>query len=237
MDIGKSFSYPFEDEKWLSKSLIGVIVVAVPIVNFAWGGYLIDLLKAVINGDPRPLPEWGNFGEKWVKGLYLVIASLIYAIPALVLMCIPLTLLGGMSSFQEGTDMLDRMGGVFAGVGGIFACLLALYSLFLTFIYPAIYIHYARLESFGAFFEFGNIMKVIRGKTGQYVTAWLVSLVAGVLVGILIGLLSAVIGWIPCIGWIISLLVSAVGGVYVFYIYAHLFGQFAQPAGSMTVSN
>ena len=237
MDIGKSFSYPFEDEKWLSKSLIGVIVAAVPIVNFAWGGYLIDLLKAVINGDPRPLPEWGNFGEKWMKGLSLVAASLIYAIPALVLMCIPLTLLGGMSAFQGDSNWLESMGGMLAGVGGLFGCLLVLYSLFLSFIYPAIYIHYARLESFGAFFEIGNIMKIIRGNTGQYLTAWLVSLVAGVLVGILIGLLTAVVGWIPCIGWIISLLVSAVGGVYIFYIYAHLFGQFAQPAASMTVTN
>jgi hypothetical protein len=236
MDIGKSFSFPFEDEKWLSKSLIGVIVAIIPIVNFAWGGYLIDLLKAVVNDDPKPLPEWSNFGDKFTKGLFLVAASIVYAIPLLILACIPLTLLGGMSTFQEGADVIDRMGGVFAGVGGIFGCLALLYSLFLTFIYPAIYIHFARLENFGAFFEFGNIMKIIRANTGQYLTAWLVSLVAGVLVSIVVGLVTTVLGWIPCLGWIIAWIVSGIGYVYTFYVFAHLFGQYARASRGLTVS-
>jgi len=58
MDIGKSFSYPFEDNKWLSKLIIGALVSIVPILNFAWAGYLIDLLKNVINKAAEPLPEW-----------------------------------------------------------------------------------------------------------------------------------------------------------------------------------
>jgi hypothetical protein len=236
MDIGKSFSFPFEDEKWLSKSLIGVLVAIVPIVNFAWGGYLIELLKAVINNDPKPLPEWGNFGEKFFKGLYLVIASFVYAIPALILACIPLTMLGGMSAFSENGDVMNNLGGVIAGVGGIFGCLLLLYSLFLSFIYPAIYIHFARMDNFGAFFEFGNIMKVMRANTGQYLTAWLVTLVAGVLVSIVVGLVTTVLGWIPCVGWIIAWIVSGVGYVYTFYIFAHLFGQYARSSSNMTVS-
>ena len=56
MNIGKAFSYPFEDDKWLNKSLTSILVFAVPIVNFAVLGYLVDLLKNVINGAARPLP-------------------------------------------------------------------------------------------------------------------------------------------------------------------------------------
>jgi hypothetical protein len=235
MNFGKAFNYPFEDDRWLTKSLIGALVTAIPIVNFAWGGYLIDLLKNVISGNPRPLPEWSDFGDKWVKGFLVFLASLIYAIPALILMCIPLVLLGGAAQLQGG-DLQENAVGLFAGVGGLFGCLAALYGLFLSYVYPSVYIHYSRIGTFGAFFEFGNIIKIATKDTGKYITAWLLSLVAGLVVGGVVFLLSILIGWIPCIGWIIVWVVSAVAGVYVFYVYAHLFGQYAaEPGSSITV--
>jgi hypothetical protein len=226
MDFQKSFSYPFEDQRWLNKSLIGAVVTAVPIVNFAIGGYLIDLLKNILRGDPLPLPEWSDFGDKWVRGFMLFLASLVYAIPALVLACIPLVLFVIPASSQ-GRDIGDAMLGVITGVGGLFACLVTLYGLLLSFIYPAIYIHYARIESFGAFFEFGNIFKVVRADLGKYLTAWVLSIVAGFVVGLVISLISTVLGFIPCIGWAFAWVLGAVAWVYVFYVYAHLFGQYA----------
>jgi hypothetical protein len=235
MDIGKAFTYPFEDERWVTKSLLGAVVWAIPIVNFAWGGYMIDLLKNVIAGNPRPLPEWGDFGDKWIKGGLLVVAGLIYSIPALVLACIPLTLLGGLAGFQ-GDNISDSAVGLLSGVGGLFACLIALYSLALSFYYPAIYIHFARLGEFRAFFEFGHINKIIRADLGKYLTAWVVSLLAGIFVGLVFGGVSTLLGFIPCIGWILSWAVAAITGVYVFYIYAHIFAQVVTPASAMTVT-
>lgn len=235
MDFGKAFNYPFEDERWLSKSLVGALVAAIPIINFAWMGYLIDVLKNVMAGDPRPLPEWGDFGDKWMRGFIIFLASLVYALPVIILMCILGVLFFIPAQAQSG-DVQEGLFGIFAGVGGLFACLAALYGLFLTYIYPAVYIHYARVGTFGAFFEFGNIFKVASKDTGKYLTAWLLSLVAGLVVGGVVVVLSVVLGWIPCIGQILIWVVSAVAGVYVFYVYAHLFGQYAaEPGGSMTV--
>jgi hypothetical protein len=231
MDIGKSFSFPFEDERWLSKSVIGAIVAAVPIVNFAWLGYLVDVVRNVMAGNPKPLPEWSDFGEKWVRGLLLTFASMIYAIPVLVLACIPLTMLGGLSASQN-SNLSDQLGGLLAGVGGIFGCLILVYSLFLTFILPAIYINYARNSTFGALFEFGRIIKIASDELGKYVTAWLVSLLAGIVVGLVVGVITMLVGWIPCVGWILVILVSAVGSVYAFYIYGHLFGQVGAAQGT-----
>jgi hypothetical protein len=230
MDFGKSFSYPFEDKNWLNKTIIGAIVTAVPIVNFAWAGYGIDLLKNVLRGDPQPLPEWSDFGDKWVRGLMIFLASLVYAIPALVLACIPgvLFFIPAMSS-QSG-DIQDTMLGVLTGVGGLFACLVALYALLLTFIYPAVYIHYARVGTFGSFFEFGKIFKIVRADLGKYLSAWLLAIVAGFVVGLVVGLVSALLGFIPCIGWVISWILSALVGVYIFYVYVHLFGQYTVEA-------
>jgi hypothetical protein len=39
-----------------------------------------------------------------------------------------------------------------------------------------------------------------------------------------------VLGLIPCVGWIISLVISIGIVVYTSAIYTHLFGQFAQQA-------
>ncbi len=227
MNIGKAFNFTFEDDQWLSKSVIGAIVAAVPIVNFAWGGYLIELLNNVSNGEQEPLPSWSDFGDKWVTGFMVFLASLIYAIPALILACIPMVLFGGMAALTGEGDLADSVFGLFAGVGGLFACLIALYSLALTFYYPAIYIHYARIGNFGAFFEFGNINKIISKDVGMYLTAWGVSILAGFLVGLVGGIISSILGIIPCIGWILSWLIMAFISVYIFYIYGHLFGQVA----------
>ncbi|MGB7095956.1 MAG: hypothetical protein WBD62_15035, partial [Anaerolineales bacterium] len=62
MDIGKSFSYPFEDDEWLTKLFLGAIVSAVPILNFAWTGYTVDIMRNVIDGVSMPMPAWSDFG-------------------------------------------------------------------------------------------------------------------------------------------------------------------------------
>ncbi len=237
MNIGKAFNFTFEDDQWLSKSVIGAIVTAIPIVNFAWGGYLIELLNNVINDEPEPLPAWSDFGDKWVTGFMVFLASLIYAIPALILACIPMVFLGGMAALSGEGNLADSMLGLFAGVGGLFACLIAIYSLALTFYYPAIYIHYARIGNFGAFFEFGNINKIITKDTGKYLTAWGVSILAGFVVGLVGVVIAAILSIIPCLGQIVAWLVMAFISVYIFYIYGHLFGQVAAaPAASTAMT-
>ena len=69
MDYGKSFTFVFEDEKWISKFAVGVLITLVPILNFATYGYVIQLLKNVRDGEEKPLPEWDDFGKFFVDGL------------------------------------------------------------------------------------------------------------------------------------------------------------------------
>jgi hypothetical protein len=101
----------------------------------------------------------------------------------------------------------------------------------LSFGFPAVYINFARKGTFGSCFEFGEITKIITTNLSKYLTAWLISIVGGIVVGTIIGLVSALIGWIPCIGWAIAWLISAVGGVYISTLFAHLFGQVPASAG------
>ncbi|PWH20913.1 MAG: hypothetical protein DDG58_00470, partial [Ardenticatenia bacterium] len=81
MDIGIAFSYMFQDRDWLKKILIGGVISLIPIVNFAALGYVVQLVRNVRDGQDLPLPEWDQFGEYFVSGLYLFLVYVVYAIP------------------------------------------------------------------------------------------------------------------------------------------------------------
>lgn len=231
MDIGKSFTYPFEDDEWFTKLLLGAVVSAVPILNFAWTGYTVDILKNVIAGNSRPMPDWSDLGDKFVKGFLVWAAGFIYTLPAMLVACLPLGLLliPASSEISTGGDFssenFNTWISIFSGVSLIFVCLLVLYLLLFSFYFPAAYINFAQKGNFGSLFEIREIIKIVSKNTSEYLTAWLVSIVGAILVGIIVGIVSFVLGYILCIGWLISWVISALAGVYLFVIYAHLFGQ------------
>lgn len=235
MDVGKSFSYQFEDNNWITKLLIGALVSAVPILNFAWFGYMVDLLRNVMEGSTLPLPEWSDFGDKFVKGLIVWLAGVVYSLPAILLGCIPFSILAITGGTETG-DLQDTLLAAFTGLGLVFGCLLLIYFLALSFFFPAVYINFARKGNFGSCFEFGEIIRIVTSNLNKYLTAWLVSIVAGIVVSFVIGIVAGILGFIPCLGWIIAWLIGAVGAVYGLTIYAHLFGQVASAPTMATPS-
>ena len=57
MNLGKAFSYQFEDKQWASKLGLGGLITLVPILNFAWYGYMVDLIRNVADGVAEPVVE------------------------------------------------------------------------------------------------------------------------------------------------------------------------------------
>lgn len=224
MDIGKAFSYPFEDDDWLSKLFLGAIVSAVPILNFAWSGYTVDIVRNVIDGVKYPLPDWSDFGDKFVKGFIIWAAGFIYSLPAIVTACLPLGFLIIPAAF-ENSNFSDTFYSIFTGVGIFFVCLIILYMLVFSFYFPAVYINFARKGTFGSCFEISEIVKIVSKNTSEYLTAWLISIVGALIVGFAIAIAVGLVSWIFCIGWIVGWLISAIGSVYMYVLFSHLFGQ------------
>ncbi len=233
MDIEKSFTFPFEDQEWASKLGLGAVISIVPILNFAWSGYMVGIIRNVMGNITEPLPTWDDLGRKFTDGLILFAASLIYALPMLILLCLPLSAMAFSGALAENTN-LDDIARAIGDAGGVLflglLCLLFLYGLVLSVIYPAILVMFAREGTFAACFKLGEAFGMVSRNAGPFFTAWGLSLAASIGVGLVSGFINIVLSFIPCLGGIISLALSLATVVYTSVVYAHLFAQFGRAA-------
>ncbi len=231
MDIGKAFGFQFEDKRWLNKLSLAAAITAVPILNLAFSGYVVDALRNVARGSSEPLPEWDDLGKRFVEGAILFAATFVYALPGLLLICLP-TSLFVLSGALSGDQNLQSLGSTIRSAGGaLFFCLLCallLYALLLSIIHPAITILFSRKGTFASCFQIREALQLVRQDVRGFFTAWLGYVIATIVVALVVGLIGALTGSIPCIGWAVGVVLSLGSLVYVATVYAHLFGQFAQ---------
>jgi uncharacterized protein DUF4013 len=231
VDVEKSFTYPFEDKEWASKLGLGALISIVPILNFAWSGYLVGILRNVRNRAAEPLPTWDDLDKKFSDGLILFAAGLVYALPILIPLLLPLGVVV-FSGLSSGIKNMQDIGRTLTEAGGALffclSCVLILYGILLSIIYPAILVMFAREGTFASCFKLNEAFGMISKNAAAFFTAWGLSLVASLGVGLLVGFVNLVVGWVPCIGWIIGLVLSLGSGVYITAVYAHLFGQFGR---------
>jgi hypothetical protein len=205
----------------------------VPILNFAWSGYLVGIMRNVMNGNPEPLPAWDDTDRKFREGLILFAAGLIYASPVLIAIGLPLGI-SVLSSFSSGNNNLQDLGRTMTEIGWILffglLCVFLLYGLVLSILYPAILLMFSREGTFASCFKLRDVFKTIRSNPGMFFTAWILSMGTSLGVGLLAGFVNMVVGFVPCIGWIVGLVISLGSGVYITTVHAHLFGQFGRAA-------
>ncbi|KAB8144078.1 DUF4013 domain-containing protein [Chloroflexia bacterium SDU3-3] len=190
MDIGKAFGFVFEDERWITKVLIGGLLVWIPIVNFAVFGYMLKVAENVAKGSSTPLPEWSDFGDLFMRGLYYVIIYIVYSLPSIIVSCIFGVIQGGLTaSADQSSDA--AAGGVvlLACIGNIITLVLSIGTMFV--LYPAL-ARYVATGSLSEAFKFGEVFSSARANVSTWVMVILVAILAG-LVGSL-GLIACVIG-------------------------------------------
>ncbi|MER3406219.1 MAG: hypothetical protein C4289_14540 [Chloroflexota bacterium] len=200
-NIGRAFTYPFEDPRWVAKLGIGVLftllsflLIGIPFVL----GYMLETIRNVARGDERPLPEWDNLGGYFAQGLAAVLVFLIYAIPYLLL------------------AILAAMSGDRGGASALFGCLGILYALVLWFISPAVMLRFALTRDFAAAIQIPEIISFIQRNIGNYVLVFLLYIVASIIGSI--GFLAL------CIGVIFTTF-------YSYLIDAYLLGLLQRAAG------
>lgn len=235
MEIGKAFSFVLEDEKWVNKVLIGAVVSAIPIANFAASGYAIDVMQNTIQDETRPLPTWDDFGRFFIRGFKWLLGLLVYMVPILILSCLFTVMGGGLgAAMGDSADAADAFGVLLSGMGLVVSCLVLLYALAVGFVIPAATARYALTDDVMQMFRFRELFADIRRNLNGYLVAYVVMLVAAIVIGAILSLFGLIWLFIPICGWIIAWVVNMAGTFYLQLAYSNLFGQYfkeAHPTG------
>jgi hypothetical protein len=206
MDIGKAFSFPFEDKDWISKILIVALISLIPIVGQLFvTGWGLEIARRIIRQDLDTLPGYNDFGGYILRGFLVGVIGFIYAIPLIVVSScawLPYTLIPNPD---------ENMNGLLAIVSICVSCLVAVFALIYAFILPAAIGKYAATDQFGSAFRLGDAIATVRAVPTAYFL---------VLVGALLGfVLIAPLGSVLCgLGALLTT-------VYANALYYHLLGQ------------
>ena len=216
MDIAKAFTYAFDDEKWISKLGIAALVTLasifiIPIVLIP--GWLAATTRNVIDGKEHPLADWDDWGQLFRDGGSIIVASLVYASPFIVLFIIGFIATIGFGGLGEINEDVAAVG-IFATFG-LLMCLGGLMALALFLIGPAITIQYVRTNELAACFRFNEIFEMIRDNLGDVIIVAFIPIV--------VGIVASVFSIIPCLGFLIAIVASP----YQYAVTGHLYGQLA----------
>lgn len=214
MDFGRAFTYPFNDQNWPKKILIPALIALIPLLGQIYlAGWMIEILRRVLRGDPFPLPDEVDFGKFTLDGLKLIVIGLVYSIPLIILYAPWIaTTIAAANDSAEAAGFLSILSICCCGLGVI-------YALALMVVFPAVNALFAQSGEISAGFRFNEILGLVKAAPGAYVMVVLGSLV--------IGLLSSIGSVIPYIGTVIV-------GTYGQAVMAHLSAQAYQQARGMS---
>ena len=198
-NVGISLKFAYENTvkkvlRWIGMS----ILLYIPIAQFIVSGIFMKIYR----GEE---PDFSNAGKSFIQGLLMFIAEFVYTlIPVLII------ILSALFSASESLSVITLIGLV---VGIVLAFII-------EFILIPVQVNFARKQSFGAAFAFGEIFGMI-GKLGlaKYILAWIVYFIVAVVFAIVIGIFSV----IPVIGAILILLFGPFIGIFVAQYFNNLF--------------
>lgn len=181
MDIGKAFSFVFEDSNWVSKIIIGGIIAIIPIIGwFFVMGYVIAVARNVIQGNPQPLPEWSDFGQLFIDGLYGLVIAFVYVLPIIILACVimlPASLIADAADSGGGDALLTLTSCFFAAFAVIYGILVG--WLFI----PAALGRYADTNDLASALRFNEVLDISRADPAAFLIALLIAWLASFLAG------------------------------------------------------
>jgi len=213
MDIGKAFTFVFEDDQWITKVLIAAAILLLGIL-FSWllaiplllafaliSGYMVAITRQAIRGDLNKLPEWEDWGTLIADGLKLIVISIVYALP-IILVSICLSIPIGV--FAEDAEALSSTFSV------LLSCVSVLWGIVMSVVVPAAVAFWVAKDELSAAFRFGDVLTFVRNNLSTYLITFVMSWVASLIGGL--GSLVCGVGWLATFP-------------YAYMVTGHLYGQ------------
>lgn len=183
IDFGRAFSFYFEDPDWVKKTLIGgglylagtigLVLLGAGLLLYAMvSGYAMRVMQRAYAGDPRPLPEWEDYGGMMRDGFKLLLLTLAHAavffgLPFLVIL-IMTTITGAAHS--------DALSGLMALMILLIQLVSMLLALGLGVYLPSAVARMTLYQRLGAGFEFKENLALIKRNPANYGIALLIIL-------------------------------------------------------------
>ncbi|MBN1121999.1 MAG: DUF4013 domain-containing protein [Anaerolineae bacterium] len=222
MNFGRAFGYVFEDDHWIEKMVAAALITMVPILNLTLSGYVVMVIRNVANDSSYPLPEWkGNLGDFFLKGLYVLVAKMIYGLIPLGVILSTIAV-----AYGENGDFGLTQGSFLVLAVGILLLILA--SLISTI---------ARIRfstgtlTFNELFDIKGHLDYLIEYLGELLMAWLYIVVFTIMVIALFPCSIFMRGRIPFWGAVVGCVFSIVVIMLSALFSAHIYGQLAAETG------
>jgi len=209
MDIERILRQPAKDQQWILKTVIGGVLLFIPVVSFVAYGYLLETAKKGMQNSDE-LPPWENWLDMFVKGFMVSVISVVYLLVPLTVMVLGWGL-GSASMIHGGYQTWDTVGFGAASLVGL------VLALVFGFFVPMAWIHYAACDRFRAALEFGVLWERIRAVFKEYFLAYLTYT-------ILLVVVSMAFSLIPAIGIIIASIVNFYVSLAFMYEFGRIYG-------------
>lgn len=231
-DVLRAIKRPFTD---FNKFGVGVVLLMIPFVNLLVRGYKLESARTAMN-KKFSMPKWENFGSLFLRGLLSWVIGIVYMLPAIIFIIIPLGktlydiilqygLNQGLSLQNELSNQLIQNSLVQnASMMPIFALgiLLALLAAYIT---PLAIVRYSEKYKFKSAFDFGIIFK--KAFTGKYFLAVLVVIAYSIVISLIVSALN--LGFsamnINTVYVILSFIVGGLSGFMIMITSYTIFGE------------
>ena len=217
MELGRAFSYAFEDKDWISKLGIAALMMIATLIPIAGLlavcvllGYMTNIVHNVRNGHPRPLPKWGNYSHKAKHGAYVLLATIIYNLPVLFIMAF-------LNSFGSAISRSQFGGFAYVTIIGCVLLVLFIYTAIAWSMLAIGIIRYSENGDTGIFYRFTKLFNILQNNI-SLTLKW-------VSYSLMVNILFAFLCLIPFIGWIVVLALA-------YPVQGYLIGQYGRMIGA-----
>lgn len=177
MNAMEAIQHPTKDQDWITKVIIAVVLVFIPI--FGWlilSGYGLRLTKNVITGTEE-LPEWGDWVGDLTRGFMAAVGGFIYYLPSF-----------GLSIVNSILGLDDNV--IFVVLSCVVSLAQFAYSIIvIPFLYSAT-ARYAFTEDFNVYLDFSGRLNDVTSRTNDVIQLFINYLIIAVVgfIAIMVGL-------------------------------------------------
>lgn len=209
MNYSEALSFIFQDKDWVKKTAIGGFCLFIAVfsgilffIGFFAIGYYLAVLRNVIQGEEKILPEWdGNWGKFFADGL---LGAIIMLINFLVIGGLCAIIIVGLATSSDLAEYEMVLGIVFTAIATAVSLIVTINLCFVQF---------AKTNDFAAAFRVAEIADLLKDDFANFLT-----------IVIFVSILNAIL-FLAGLG-----IFSPFTNFWGYLVQAHLFGQYARKA-------